>query len=334
MNNTIINITMPVFNRYELTQLSIISLNKMNRNIPFSITVVDNGSEKQLQDRLIRFKEDDLIQNLFILEKNYGVSCACNIGFKSVDAQFYLKCDNDIVIKDVNFISKLLYMYQQVNYMSTLGPALINDWIVNNPEIVCTKYGKLARCKSNLPGGALLIPKAIINILGYFSEDYNLYGADDGDYGLRMNMAGFNQYYYEYESFFDHRGQYDNSEYNTSDLDKSKEHRELFRTSDNKIGLFSLNEILYSTLSRNWKVPPRYEIVDQNGYYLKLREREEYPKIRQALIRSQEIITHYTDYKKIHNTRYDINFPTAVVEKLKKIWAKCGQECVIENLIK
>ena len=334
MNDTVVNITMPVFNRYELTQLSIISLNKMNRSIPFSINVVDNGSEKQLRDRLIRFKEEGLIQNLFILEKNYGVSCACNIGFKSLDAQFYLKCDNDIIIKDENFIVKLLYMYQQVNRMSTLGPALLNEWIINNPEIICTKYAKLALCKSNLPGGALLIPKVIIDILGYFSEDYNLYGADDGDYGLRMNMAGFNQYYYEYESFFDHRGQYDNSEYNSFDLDKGKEHRELFKTSDNKVGLYILNASLYSTLSRNWKVPPRYEIVDQNGYYLKLREREEYSKIRQALIRSQEIVTHYMSYKEIHNISYSKIFPSAVIEKLKKIWANCGQECVIENLIK
>ena len=333
MNNPILNITIPVFNRFELTQLTILSLNKMKRNIPFSITVVDNGSEKILRDELLDLKKNNLIQNLFLLDKNYGVSCACNIGFMAMDTPFYMKCDNDIVIKDPEFINKIFYMYKIVEPMSILGPALLHHWIENSTKIIYTKYGKLAECKTNVPGGALFIPRQIINILGYFCEDYDLYGADDGDYGIRMGLAGFNQYYYEYESFFDHRGKWDSSEYNDFGLDKAKQYNELFKTPDGKIGIFTLNSFLYANLVRSWKVPLKYEIAEQDGYYLKLKERDDYKKIRYALHRSQKILTHYFVDRETPKTLSNILLPPKIIEKLKKIWIECDQECTIDNLI-
>ena len=76
MKKPLVNITIPVFNRLELTQLTIINLNKMNRDIPFCITVIDNGSELELPKALIKFKEENLIQNLYILEKKlWNILC-------------------------------------------------------------------------------------------------------------------------------------------------------------------------------------------------------------------------------------------------------------------
>ena len=334
MNKPMVNITIPVFNRFELTQLTIININKMNRDIPFSVTVIDNGSELDLQKQLIQFKEDGLIDNLYILEKNYGISCACNIGFKSIDAPFYIKWDNDVVVKDQYFLKKLFSMYQQVESTSILGPALASKWINESKEIISTPYGKLAACHTSVPGTCLLIPKCVSDVLGYFCEDYNLYGGEDGDYGMRVNLAGFHQYYYEYEHLFDHRGKWDSSEYVKYNFSKEKEHKELFELEDGTVGLVSLNFWLYDNLIRSWNVPLRFEIEKQDGYFVTIRERPEYEIIRQALIRSQKIFNHHllliTDPKKFAN-----NFiPVTAVEKLKKIWAKCGQECIGENLIK
>ena len=86
--HNILNITIPVYNRYKLTVETILSLRKVKNTIPFVITVVDNGSEAPLRNKLIELKEANIIDNLFILERNMGISCACNIGWKLVDANF------------------------------------------------------------------------------------------------------------------------------------------------------------------------------------------------------------------------------------------------------
>ena len=97
MSSPLINITIPVFNRFHLTQKTIIALHKTAKNIPFVVTVVDNGSEQCLRNRLIEFKESGLIDNLFLLPRNMGISCACNIGWRAVDAPYYIKLDNDMI---------------------------------------------------------------------------------------------------------------------------------------------------------------------------------------------------------------------------------------------
>ena len=50
-----INFTMPVFNRFSATQKALLGLYKTDKSIPYSITVVDNGSESALVKRLLEF---------------------------------------------------------------------------------------------------------------------------------------------------------------------------------------------------------------------------------------------------------------------------------------
>lgn len=43
--------------------------------------------------------------------------------------------------------------------------------------------------------GNVLIPMKAIRMIGYFNEDYDPYGMQDGDYAYRLNKAGFINYY-------------------------------------------------------------------------------------------------------------------------------------------
>ena len=79
------NITVPVFNRYDETLTTLVALRARTQS-PFILTVVDNGSEAELRKELLRLREEKVIDRLFLLDKNYGVSCACNLGWRSVDA--------------------------------------------------------------------------------------------------------------------------------------------------------------------------------------------------------------------------------------------------------
>jgi GT2 family glycosyltransferase len=89
------NVTDPVFNRYEET-LETLDAIRTRTQSPFILTVVDNGSEEDLRRELLRLHEEKVIDRLFLLDGNYGVSCACNLGWRSADAPFFMKVDNDI----------------------------------------------------------------------------------------------------------------------------------------------------------------------------------------------------------------------------------------------
>jgi glycosyltransferase involved in cell wall biosynthesis len=321
MNTPILNITIPVFNRFHLTQKTILALHKTSKKIPFAVTVVDNGSEQELRERLIEFKQSGLIDNLFLLPRNMGISCACNIGWRAVDAPYYMKLDNDIAAKTPDWLERLLRLWSHGQPLSTLGPTFDKKDLTKNPGTITSDDGLLGVCTTNLMGSAIIIPKDLSDILGYWNEDYGLYGADDGDYGARMVCAGLPQYYYDANDFFVNGGKYDNSEYVGTELDKGREHYNLFYAPEGGIGKFKLNYYLFQMCIRHWKVPLRYRVVDMDGYNAILEEDEAYKPIADALARSKKILDGC-----IEHGEKDYIYSPRVVEHLKTLWKSCGQD--------
>ena len=315
MANPVVNITIPVFNRYHLTQKTLLALRKTAPGISFTVTVVDNGSEQSLRDRLVELHKDGIIDNLFLLPRNMGISCACNIGWRAVDAPYYMKLDNDMAVITPHWLENLFRLWAHGAPVSTLGPTFKAHDMVKNPGTITSEDGILGICTSTLMGSAMIIPKCVSDMLGYWSEDYGLYGADDGDYGSRVNCAGLTQYYYDANDFFVNGGKYDNSEYEDTDLNKGKEHARLFKDESGGMGLFVLNYYLYNMCVRNWKVPLRYRIKDMDGY-------NAYAPIQHALSRSKDMLNNL-----VAAGRNNDMYSDAVVNRLKRIWKDCGQEC-------
>lgn len=322
MANPVVNITIPVFNRYHLTQKTLLALRKTAPGISFAVTVVDNGSEQALRDRLVELHKDGIIDNLFLLPRNMGISCACNIGWRAVDAPYYMKLDNDMAVITPHWLENLFRLWAHGDPVSTLGPTFKAHDMVKNPGTITSEDGILGICNSNLMGSAIIIPKSVSDMLGCWSEDYGLYGADDGDYGARMNCAGLPQYYYDANDFFVNGGKYDNSEYEDTDLNKGKEHARLFKDESGGMGMFVLNYYLYNMCVRNWKVPLRYRIKDMDGYNVVLEEEPAYAPIQQALSRSKDLLDNL-----VAAGRNNDMYSDAVVNRLKRIWKGCGQEC-------
>lgn len=324
MSGPVLNITIPVFNRYHLTQKTLLALRKTAPAIPFAVTVVDNGSEPALRERLVEFHSDGLIDHLFLLPCNMGISCACNIGWRAVDAPYYMKLDNDMAATTPHWLEKLFRLWAHGNPLSIVGPIFEEEKLTGDPGTLRTEDGILGVCGGNVPGGATIIPKSVSDIIGYWSEDYGLYGADDGDYGARLACAGITQYCYDVRLFFEHCGCFDNSEYDDAALNKSREHARLFKDEAGGVGMFVLNYYLYNMCVRNWKVPLRYRIKDMNGFNVVLEEDPAYEPVRLALRRSKELLDNLTAADR-NNDMYS----NAVVARMKRIWHSCGQGCEV-----
>ncbi|SHN61164.1 glycosyltransferase family 2 protein [Desulfovibrio litoralis] len=330
----VVNITIPVFNRFHLTQKTILSLRRCSQRIPFVITVVDNGSEPDLAQRLVEFYKDGIIDHLFRLPENMGISCAANIGWQLVEAPFYMKLDNDIQILDPEWLIKLFRLWSHGQPLSTLSPVWLNGAVLSDLSSVCeddkklfehaqsihTPDGILGFCETNGAGAGILIPKALSDVLGLWNEDYGLYGAEDGDYGLRMVCSGFPQYLYLATGLTEHLGAVSNESW---EVDRKKEHRNLFIDPQGGLGLFKINHYLYSQHIRTCKVPLRYEVVDiDSNNAVRLAEREEYLRVRKALTKCKYLLDKQVDEK----GKYAI-FDPEFVALLKNIMARCGQSC-------
>ena len=280
------NVTIPVFNRPSATEQTIRALAATSRALPFCITVVDNGSEQPLVESLIHWREEGLIDNLFLLSRNMGVACAANVGWELVPASIYMKLDNDTAMFRQHWLRDLLALWEHGQPVSNLGGAFDRNMLHKIPGCLQTPHGELGRCMSNLPGQAILIPKAVSDTLGYWNEEYGLYGGEDGDYGLRMMTAGFPQYYYLGPEYFSNIKEKDDARttYAMRGIDKRRLHRELVIRDNLGMGRLFMNKLFYQTGLRSLKPMRRYAIddVDTRGH-VRLLERQEFKEFQREL---------------------------------------------------
>lgn len=91
-----IDIVVTTWNRPEFTYRHLQSI-KQNTSYPHRVIVIDNGSEKEMQSRLWDFKREGWIDILVLLDKNYGLEHAKNIGMQFVESKYFISTDNDIL---------------------------------------------------------------------------------------------------------------------------------------------------------------------------------------------------------------------------------------------
>ncbi len=285
-SHVLCNVTMPVFNRPTTTERAIRALAATSRETPFCITVVDNGSEPPLVKALLRLREEGLIDNLFLLPRNMGVACAANVGWELVPTALYMKLDNDTAMTRRHWLRDLMALWSHGHPISNLGGAFDAAMLHKTPGCLQTPDGELGLCVGNLPGQAVLVPKAVSDMLGFWNEEYGLYGGEDGDYGLRMQNAGLPQYYYFGPDYFTNIREEDDARatYASRGIDKRRLHRELAIRDNMGMGRLLMNKLFYQAGLRSLKPMRRYRVddVDAQGR-VHLSERREYKEFQRDL---------------------------------------------------
>jgi len=196
--NGFVNIGIITFNRLEFTKKTIESVIHHTR-YPYVITVVDNNSDDGTQQYLKKIKEIGLIKNLILSNKNLGVAKASNLAWNSEpNSEYYLKLDNDIIIQTNNWLHEMVKVADKIPQSGTIA---YNFEPTSYP--IATINGLKVRPKhngQNLGGACILIPKRTQKSIGYWSEEYGLYGEEDADYGFRSYLAGLLNIYMENEN--------------------------------------------------------------------------------------------------------------------------------------
>ncbi|MDD2707180.1 MAG: glycosyltransferase [Verrucomicrobiae bacterium] len=195
-----VNICMVTYNRLAFTREAIAAL-VAHTAYPHVLTVVDNGSQDETPDFLRQMKAQGIIKNLLLLKENVGVARAANLGWlQEPEADYYLKFDNDIVIKKCGWLEAMVEVVEAIPEAGMVGYSF---------EQRSYPKGKLHGCEvrpkdGTLGGACVIIPKRTWQKLGYWCEDYGLYGEEDCDYGFRAANAGLMNFYMEDEQIGTH----------------------------------------------------------------------------------------------------------------------------------
>lgn len=194
-DNNFVNITIVTYNRLSATRRCIESV-LATADYAYVLTVVDNGSRDGTVEWLQEQKAEGQINNLILHPVNKGVARAANDGWEAEPARYYMKLDNDIIMQKQGWLSPMARVLDQ---RAEVGAVAYNVEPISYPVV---EIGGLPlRIKNgNLGGCCIMIPERIHRELGFWCEDYGLYGEEDTDYGLRIMLAGYLNAYMEDEA--------------------------------------------------------------------------------------------------------------------------------------
>jgi len=189
-------IMMVTYNRLELTKETFkLALNTTGKD--FNLVIVDNGSSDGTAEWL-RAREFDLgkvSSVLVMLPENRGIAYGRNAALKAArqnyDSEFFCTLDNDIGIRD----GWLTDCCEVVKYVPRMGMCGVNLEGNEYPRAkVKLKDNRpltiQVKPRGNLGAVCTVFTKKVQESVGYFCEDYKLYGHEDADYGFRIRMLG------------------------------------------------------------------------------------------------------------------------------------------------
>lgn len=191
----LVNMTVVTFNRLEFTRAALESVVRHTR-FPYRLTVVDNGSTDGSVEYLEREFHSGNLDTLVLLDRNVGVARASNLGWHiEPSSSHYLKLDNDIVIGKDGWLRDMVLTQKDI---PEIGAIAYKVETVDYPVRQVGEHRVCVKEFGNLGGACMLIPKRTENCLGYWTEEYGLYGEEDADYGIRIDVAGlYNIYMYD-----------------------------------------------------------------------------------------------------------------------------------------
>jgi len=214
LNKKLLNIVIISYNRCDLTIQCIESIYGTLGISDFIITVVDNGSSDNTRQEIEKkYPKINLIKNL----ENLGYSKAVNIGVKSVNSDYALVINNDVIFH-AGSIEMLLNYIQAEGAVGAVGPQqeypngkwqysfssvpgawlglknllLINSFFTILRKLFYNTYRIDNRPKrvGYIDGAVLLIRNIAFNEVDGFDEDYFFY-AEEADFCYRLRQAGW-----------------------------------------------------------------------------------------------------------------------------------------------
>ena len=228
-----VSIVIPVYNRRELTEQCLKSIENHTPDGAYEIIVVDNASDENIYHYLQSREKDGLIR-LIRNEQNEGFARACNQGIEAAKYPNVLLLNNDIVVTD-NWLQPMVSELEHDPQTGIVGACLLypDSDIIQHAGVTLGWYkGEIhpyhkyrlrslreipetaqSRYVQAVTGACMLIRKSVIDAVGALDETYkNSY--EDIDLCIRATQAGFRIRYCAQSQIYHHEsmssGRHDN----------------------------------------------------------------------------------------------------------------------------
>jgi GT2 family glycosyltransferase len=219
---------MATYNRLDLTKKTIENISNKTK-CDYNLIIVDNGSTDGTVDYI-----KTITSHLILNEENLGIGRARNQALAYADklnTDWYATIDNDIDVPD-NWLTDCINILKNNGDYGAIG---VNMESTSYPIIVkngCTFQNKP---QGNLGTACMVFRKQLHQAIGFFKE-YNKYGLEDSDFGMRARFFGYKLGYLENNGIHLGVGDYDVGDYRKW---KTLQH-------DSRVAEFQRNCVLYS----------------------------------------------------------------------------------------
>lgn len=214
--NFVCDIVLLVFNNLTLTNNCIESILN-NTDVPSRLIIVDNGSEKDVRDKLSAVKGNDNVKVTIIFnEKNLGFARGMNIGIKSSNSEFVCLLNNDTIVTP-GWLNNMIEVGLKNPEIGVINPASNNfgqyppkgksleSYSGELRKQFGGKYTEVGQCI----GFCMLIKRGLIEKIGSLDEEQGFMFFEDTDYCYRAKRAAFKcaialgayVYHHEHKSF-------------------------------------------------------------------------------------------------------------------------------------
>ena len=185
------------------------SLTKQNLNQPFEVVVVDNGSDDDSPEMVLKdYAENTRFRTEVIRNsENRGFCAANNQGFAVSDSEFIALLNNDAEAEpawleklasafdgrpDVGMAASKILVYEDPRRIDKAGHLIYPDGQNRGRGSGELDEGQYDRVEEVLwpDGCAAMYRRAMLDEIGGFDEDFFAY-ADDAELGLRARIAGW-----------------------------------------------------------------------------------------------------------------------------------------------
>ena len=202
VENPIISVIIPVNNNFSFTYSCLASLIFSYNKVPFEVIIVDDGS----RDATVTLPEKVEGITYIRTEVSGGFIRACNLGAAHARGQYLVFLNNDTETT-LNWLDELLFVFNAFDDVGMAGSKLLfpngriqaaggivwktgnveNYGWNGNPEAPKYNY---TRQVDYLPGASIMLPRAVWNAVGGFSEEFCPAYFEDTDLAFKVREIG------------------------------------------------------------------------------------------------------------------------------------------------
>ncbi len=176
-----------VFNNTQITRECIESVKKNTSGVLYEHVVVDNGSTDGTLEYLKSLKGIILVDN----GKNLGCAGGLNSGIAKCKGDYICNLDNDVIVSK-NWLLPMVELAAKRPDIGIVSPGTREGRLDYDFDAYAEDYKRKMKnvLAKEFGGWCMLIKREVIDKIGLFSPEFNMY-CEDTDFYLRMKQAGF-----------------------------------------------------------------------------------------------------------------------------------------------